>query len=320
MDGQAERRAYSLSSSPSEDFLQFSVKRVEGGKVSNYLNDQIEVGQRITTFKPEGKFIVLPEADKTKDHYFIAAGSGITPVLSMIKTLLEDEERSTVYLLYGSRKEEDIIFKAELDRLASRYEGQLFISHTLSQVTEKRKFLGILGSKDNAAWKGLKGRIDKDKLDYFLKDYPTRSGEAHYYLCGPGDLIQMAEQFLSSQGVAEPMMHTEYFTPPADDGTSTQAESSGGSGEVSVTLDGETFTVQVDEKKTILEAIIDTGKNPPYSCTSGACASCMAKTVSGEVSMDSCLSLDDDEIENGFILTCQAHPVGDGVSISYDDL
>lgn len=317
IDGSQERRAYSLSSSPTEEALQFSVKRVEDGKVSNYLNDQVKVGDSLTVLPPEGKFVVLPEGDKSKDHYFIGAGSGITPILSMIKTLLEEEERSTIYLLYGSRSEEEIIFKQALDALASRHEGQLFITHTLSSAVKKKKLFGLLGGKGNSTWPGMKGRIDHDKIDYFLRDNPARFHDSHYYICGPGDLIQSTEAHLLSKDISASAIHKEYFTPPANDDTT---EAISGSGQVSVMLDGEEFTVDVNEKKTILEAIIDSGKNPPYSCISGVCASCMAKVTSGSVAMDSCLSLDDEEVANGFILTCQSHPTSADVKITYDDL
>jgi len=318
VDGQSERRAYSLSSSPAEEVLQFSVKKVEGGKVSNYLNDKVKVGDSLTIFPPEGKFFALPEAAKSKDHYFIAAGSGITPVLSMIKTLLEEEERSCIYLLYGNKTEQDIIFKETLDALAARYEGQLFITHTLSRVEKKKKKLfGLLGSSTEGSWSGQKGRIDDEKIAYFLRDYPTRFNESHYYICGPGDLITATEHYLTNQGIKVGAIHKEYFTPVSTDN---QVAAASGSGQVTVVLDGEEFTVAVDESKTILEAILDTGKNPPYSCTSGACASCMAKTVSGSVTMDSCLSLDDDEVADGFILTCQSHPASGDVKITYDDI
>jgi ring-1,2-phenylacetyl-CoA epoxidase subunit PaaE len=318
INGNPERRAYSLSSSPTEDTLQFSVKKVEGGKVSNYLNDQVKVGDNLTVFPPEGKFIALPEAAKSKDHYFIAAGSGITPVLSMIKTLLEEEERSTIYLLYGNKTEKDIIFKGTLDSLAARYEGQLFITHTLSRVEKKKKKLfGLLGNSNEGSWSGQKGRIDDEKIAYFLREYPARFAESHYYICGPGNLITATEHYLTNQGIKVGAIHKEYFTPPSADN---DVAPTSGSGQVTVLLDGEEFSVEVEDSKTILEAILDSGKNPPYSCTSGACASCMAKTISGTVTMDSCLSLDDDEVANGFILTCQSHPSGEGVKITYDDI
>ncbi len=319
INGNAERRAYSLSSSPTESQLQFTVKRVEGGKVSNSLNSDVKVGDALTVFPPEGKFIALPEADKTKDHYFVAAGSGITPVMSMIKTLLEQEERSSLYLLYGSKTEDNIIFKAQLDDLESKYEGQLTVLHTLSQLKEKKKLFGLLGKKSDGTWNGMKGRIDSEKLQYFFNEYPSRSQETHYYLCGPGTLIQETEKYLVGKGVDPKTIHQEYFTAaPADE--KAIAASQGGAGTVQVVLDGEEFSVDVSKDDSILESIIKLDKNPPYSCTSGACASCMAKIVSGTVEMDTSFSLDDDEIKNGMILTCQAHPTSSDVKITYDDL
>lgn len=319
INGNPERRAYSLSSSPAESALQFTVKRVEGGKVSNYLNSEVKVGDTLTVFPPEGKFVALPEADKTKDHYFVAAGSGITPVMSMIKTLLEEEERSSLYLLYGSKTEENIIFKAQLDALESKYEGQLTVVHTLSQLKEKKKLFGLLGKKSGGSWNGIKGRIDKDKLQYFFNEYPSRSQESHYYLCGPGNLIQETEKYLIGTGINEKSIHQEYFTAAPVDAKAAST-SIGGEGSVHVVLDGEEFTVEVSKDDSILESIINLGKNPPYSCTSGACASCMAKIVSGTVDMDTSFSLDDEEIKNGMILTCQAHPTSSDVKITYDDL
>ncbi len=316
VNGETLRRAYSLSSATYEEGLKFSIKRVQGGKVSNYLNDQVNAGDTLSILAPEGKFVVLPEADKSKVHYFFAAGSGITPVMSMIKTLLEYEERSTIHLLYGSKTEDNIIFKTEFDALVAKHEGQLFVTHTLSQVKQSKGVFGFLKKNKDSAWSGLTGRIDADKINYYLREHPTHDKEAHYYVCGPGNLIQTVEQSLVAQGVPTKAIHKEYFT---TDGAG-KSKDVAGEGIVTVTLDGDTFTVNVSKEKTILESILDMDKSPPYSCTSGACASCMAKTTSGKVEMETCFSLDDEEIANGYILTCQSHPMSADVAITYDDL
>ncbi len=317
VDNNVIRRAYSLSSVPNDAHYQFTVKRVSGGKMSNYLNDQVSAGDTLNILPPEGKFVVLPEADQSKSHYFFAAGSGITPVLAMIKTLLEEEERSTLHLLYGSRSADGIIFKEELDSLAERYKGQLFVTYTLSQKTKSSGVFGLFKKKSVSDWSGEKGRIDAQKIENYLLLYPSRNSNSHYYACGPGNMIQVVERTLESKGIAKKTIHKEYFTP---DDTSSDSKTVSGEGAVEVILDGETFVVNVSKEKTILESILDMDKNPPYSCTSGACASCMAKTLSGKVEMETCFSLDDEEIADGYILTCQSHPVSSGVKITYDDL
>ena len=168
--------------------------------------------------------------------------------------------------------------------------------------------------KKTSDWTGQKGRIDGQKCMQFMYEYPNRHKEQHYYICGPGDFIASVEAFLLSQSIDKKSIHREFFTtgPKADTNVGAVA------GTVTVYLAGETINVEVQKSKTILEALVALKKEPPYSCTSGACSTCMAKVLSGDVVMDSCYALDDDEISAGYILTCQAHPASDNVSITYD--
>ncbi len=314
--GETLRRSYSLSSSPFEESMAFTVKRVQNGKVSNYLIDHINEGDTLNIGTPEGKFIVRPNPTEKRDHYFIAAGSGITPVMSMIKALLEEEPKSSLYLFYGNRTKDSIIFKSTLDQIAQKHQGQLHISYCLSGVKPAGKLKGLF-SRNKIDWDGKYGRINATLLQEFLEEYPARSPKPIFYICGPGGLIESSEDFLQTKGIDKSHILREYFSSPDQQKEASQAGSNA-SGSVTVKLNGDEFEINVPAEKSILDVLIDEGKNPPYSCTSGACSSCVAKVLDGEVSMDSCYALDDDEVKDGYILTCQAHPTSEKVTIEYE--
>lgn len=316
IDGKEERRAYSLSTPPYDPRPAITVKKVEGGKMSNFLCQKVSEGDTLSVMTPEGHFVVHPDHSLSRSHYFFAAGSGITPVISMISTILEEEPKSVCYLLYGSRNEESVIFRQRLDDLSSRYSGQLEVSHILSKPDKKPAggLSGFLGRK-KSDWKGLTGRIDGNKCLDFINSHPSVHSVQQFYICGPGSFIESVTAGLADTGIDKKNIHKEYFNA----GTTPVEKKQGlDHAIIRVTLKGETFEMEVPKGKTVLDVLVDAKKDPPYSCTSGACSTCMARVTDGKVAMDSCFALDDDEVEAGYILTCQAHPQSARVTLSYD--
>ena len=318
--GEEARRAYSIFTPPHNDQFGFTVKRVGGGLVSNHLIDSIDVGAEIEVMVPEGKFVVEPKHQEKRDHYFFAGGSGITPVMSMVEAVLEEEPMSTCYLLYASRNEDAIIFKKKLDDLVLRYEDQLYVNHILSQPHQQKAsgLKGLFGKKAQPMWRGLKGRVNADLLLRYMQDHPSKTGKDVYYLCGPSGMIETVERALLNQGAEKVQIKREYFTAADEVATATTSETSATSCAATVTLNGETFSLDISPTKTVLDAIIDLGKDPPYSCTSGACSTCVAKVTEGKVEMDSCFALDDEEVEDGYVLTCQARCHSAKLVLDYD--
>ncbi|RMF01008.1 MAG: ferredoxin--NADP reductase [Bacteroidetes bacterium] len=314
LNGQEVRRAYSMSSSPLEPALAVTVKRVRGGLVSNYIADQLKAGDTVEVMPPQGRF--YPELDpaQRKTYYLFGAGSGITPLMSILKTVVEEEPKSMVYLLYGSRNEEQIIFKNQLDELSRRYAGQLVVEHIISQPSREK---GSWFKKGVIRWTGRTGRINALMVDSFLEQHPPQGSGAEYFICGPGDMIDTVEAALRNRGVEAAHIHTERFVNAGE--AAAQAQASGLAGaRAKIKVRGEHISLSIPENKTILGAMLDAKYDAPYSCLAGACSTCMAKLKSGEVKMDACFALDDDEVAKGYILTCQAHPITPEVEVDFD--
>ena len=321
LNGEEYRRAYSICTSPLDNEMAVTSKRVYKGVISNHINDIAKEGLEIEVMQPDGKFTIKTDPEKQVDYYMFAGGSGVTPMMALIKTIVEKEPMSVCHLLYGNKDENSIIFKSELDSLIKKYDGQITVRHILSEpLQEKAGGLTSMFKKAKITWSGWKGFLTEEKIKLFFDENPKRASTQKYLICGPSPMMDMVLSSLDSIGVDKKEILIEYFASPDDNTSEGGATAAAGSDQsITVKLSGKEFQVSVPADKTILEAVIDAGYEPPYSCTSGACSTCVAKTKSGKVSMDACYALDDDEVEDGYILTCQAHPQSADVSIVFED-
>lgn len=294
------RRSYSLSTAPADGVLRIAVKEVPGGLFSTYANRELKVGDVIESLPPDGRFKVDETASK---HLAFAAGSGITPILSQIKHVLSSSDDSKFALFYVNKETASIIYKDELAELKDRYLERFQLFNLLTrEPLDAELFAGRL---DKARSK----RIFQEVLD------PTTFDVA--YLCGPEAMIMDCKESLVEAGMLESQVKFELFTAsnkaPSENKSQSADSSSSDEVDVFVVLDGLTTKVKVKKDgKSILDAALDAGLDAPFSCQGGVCCSCRCKMDKGTASMDINYALEEDEVENGFILSCQAHPTGDG--------
>ena len=314
INGEEYRRAYSLCTSPAEGKWGVTIKLVDEGLVSSHILNKCREGDVVDVMPPEGRFILKADPERRRVYYFFAAGSGITPLMSQIRLLLEEEPLCTIHLYYGNRDQDSIIFKSWLDNAVSQYSGQLTVDYILSRTGSGS--LGSLFGKKKLSWLGEKGRIDNAKVFEFLERYPHHSLPAVYHICGPGEMIINIRDTLLAMGVPKEQIHAEFFSPVAVEEVKHEVTVSG-THKLIAHLRGQRIETTIKEH-TILETLQDAGYDPPYSCTSGTCATCMAKLITGKVHMDQCFALSDQEVADGFILTCQSHPVDGDMEVTYD--
>lgn len=314
-----ERRSYSLSSSPTDDQWRVCVKRVDGGKISNHMCDNLNIGDEVDLMAPDGRFTFVANPEKQGQYYLFAAGSGITPVMSIAREILEQEPLSTVYLLYGNIDEDQVIYQTELTEMTKKYGDQFHLRHAYSSKEEKKGLISSLFKKSSVELPYFPGRIAKDTIKKFLGQFPIQNPQlVEAYICGPGNMNLEVQERLIKHAFLKNHVHFESFG-TTDDGT--EASSAGtfeGSSELTVELDGKTIELTIDANKSILDSLIDKGYDPPHSCCSGACSSCMAKLTTGKVHMEVAHALDEDDIADGYILTCQAHADSPKIHIVYE--
>ena len=304
IDGKEIRRSYSICSSPESDELRVVVKEVENGVFSNYATKKLKVGDELEVSPPEGKFILQTATSHQKNYIAFATGSGITPIMSMIKSVMFKETHSAFVLVYGNKSAEDTIFKSEIDQLLIKYPKRFFVQYVFS-----KKLLG----------ESILGRIDKSVVNLILKNKFKNVEFDGFYLCGPEPMVETVTNTIKENGNSANKIHFELFTSTYTSGAIT-SKNLDGKTEITVLLDDEETTFEMSKKKLILTAALDEGLDAPFSCQGGICSSCLAKVTEGNAIMDKNSILSDEELEEGFILTCQAHPTTQKITIDFDDV
>ena len=306
IDGEEVRRSYSLCSSPLSNDFRVAIKKVDGGKFSTFANTQLKVGDIVEVMPPVGKFYTELIATNTKNYVAFAAGSGITPILSIIHTTLQTEPNSSFILVYGNKNHNSIIFKEALEALKNKFLQRFQLIHVLSR---ERTDADINF-----------GRIDANKLQQLssLINYKTID---EFFICGPEEMIFCVKDFLTAQSIEQQKIHFELFaaSTPKTKVVTTAIKDTTAKSKISVTVDGRSFDFDLPFNGTnILDAALQEGADLPYACKGGVCCTCKAKLLEGQVQMDVHWGLEHEEIEQGFILTCQSHPLTEKVVVDFD--
>lgn len=304
IDGKEIRRAYSICSAPNTNELKIAIKAIDNGTFSVFATTVLKEGAMLEVSKPEGKFILDTSKNNAFNYLGIAAGSGITPVISMVKAVLISEPKSTFTLIYGNKTEADTIFKNEIDDLKTKFPTQFNVQYLLSREQKETSVFG---------------RIDKANLNFILKNKFKNLTFHSALLCGPEEMISTSKKTLKAFGLKENTIYFELFSTPVATKKETQQQFEGTS-KITVLLDDEETTYEMDSKTTILTAALKEGLDAPYSCQGGICSSCIAKVTEGSAEMIKNTILSKEEVTNGLILTCQAHPTSHKITIDFDDV
>lgn len=303
LDNQEIRRAYSICSAPDSGDLRIAVKAVKNGVFSQFANTKLKAGDVLEVGQPEGKFTFEPDPERQKNYAAFVAGSGITPVLSIIKSVLKSEPKSSFFLVYGNKTPEETIFHQELHDLQLQYVGRLFVHYVFSQA-----------KAENA----LFGRIDKSAVNFVLNNKHKELEFDKFYLCGPEEMINTVSGILKEKNVKDSAIKFELFTSSSQENEiKTSLE---GHTKITVLVDDDEFTFEMSQKQTILDAALKQGIDAPYSCQGGICSSCLCRITQGSAEMTKNSILTDKEIADGLVLSCQAHPTSETIYVDFDDV
>lgn len=311
------RRNYSICTTPARGGLRIGVKRISGGGFSTYALERMRIGDRIDVMTPTGRFRATPDPTRARHLALVAAGSGITPIHSILASVLESEPNSKATLVYGNRGVSSIMFLDELTDLKDRYTDRFHLVHVLSREAPDVELFA--------------GRIDRTKFTRFLESLLPVETVDEWYLCGPYDMVDELRRVLAESGVPREQVHTELFhvgpapTPAPAQRTAQQTAQQTGSGsvdescEVTAILDGRRSTFRLPAAgPPVLEGVLGVRGDAPFACRGGVCGTCRARVVEGAVRMDQCYALEPDEVANGYALTCQSHPTTERLVVDYD--
>lgn len=303
LDGKEIRRAYSICSSPNSNELRIAIKSVKNGHFSKFANENLKSGDILEVGQPEGKFTFEPNSERQKNYAAFVAGSGITPVMAILQSVLESESNSSFVLVYGNKTPEETIFHHQLHELQLKYVSRLFVHYVYSQTKVENE---------------LFGRIDKANINFILNNKHKEKEFDKFYLCGPEEMINLATTVLKEHNVADKNIKFELFTTSSAENTITSLH--GGHTKITILVDDEETTFEMSQKQTLLEAALKQGIDAPYSCQGGICSSCLARISKGTAEMKKNSILTDKEVADGLILTCQAHPTSSEIFVDFDDV
>lgn len=312
-DGTDVRRSYSICSGADDGDLRVAVKAIPGGVFSTWATTQLKAGETLQVMEPAGRFGITPDPGRAASYVLFAAGSGITPVLAILKSLLSREPGSDVTLFYGNRNSQSIMFREELEDLKNRYMGRLRVFHVLSRERQEVDLFN--------------GRIDRAKVADLLKVLVDATAVEGFYLCGPEGMVEDVKAALAAGGVEPGRIHAELFTAPGAskvaggptrEETRRRAAASGEVSHVTVIMDGDRWDFDMPRGDYVLDAGQEAGLDLPFACKGGVCATCRAKVVEGQAVMDQNWGLEPEEVEAGYVLTCQARPASDRMVVDFD--
>lgn len=311
LNGEDVRRNYSICSSPFDNELRIAVKQVPSGKFSTFANQSLKKGDVLELLPPTGKFFTVLDPGIKKNYVAFAAGSGITPILSIIKTTLKTEPGSTFLLVYGNKQRKSILFREELEALKNIYLDRFQIIHVLSRERTESALHA--------------GRIDTDKCNMISDKIVNLATMDEFFICGPSAMIDCVKDFLESKGIDRKKIHFELFNAPRkqtgidEKKLAESKQYANARAQISIQLDGMVSQFELDfNGETILNAAMKQGIDLPFACKGGMCCTCRAKLESGEVDMDHNYALEHEEVEAGFILTCQSHPRSESLFVNFD--
>ena len=308
VDGEDVRRSYSICSSPFDEELRVAVKQIPNGKFSTYANTTIAVGDAIDVMAPLGNFNTKVSADQEKNYAAFASGSGITPIMSIIRAVLKTESESVFTLFYGNRSKETIIFNSDLEDLQRAYPDRLQVHHVLS--------------RDASAEQKFSGRLSAEKCRAYHQDLIDMTELDEVFLCGPEAMIFDIKEALIDIGLPENSIHFELFTTSASEKKVVlEEEGAVVDSQVEVIVYGESFHFELSsDGDAVLDAAMAADADVPFACKGGVCCACRAKVIEGSVKMDVNFGLDESEVNEGYVLACQSHPTSEKLVIDFDDI